>query len=84
MLALNSEILAPFKSLNKKYLGWFLKVAVNYWEASPNASNTNNFCNVNIDGTANNNNANNDLGIAPDFIGHDRSMCLWPRREKPS
>lgn len=32
---------------------------------SPNAGNTTNFCNVNTNGTANNNNANNAYGIAP-------------------
>ena len=35
--------------------------------ASPNASNSNNFCNVNTSGTANNNNASNSLGVAPGF-----------------
>lgn len=32
-----------------------------------NASNTNNFCNVNTDGSANNNNAYNSNGFAPGF-----------------
>lgn len=40
----------------------------NWWERSPNANNSNNFCNVNTNGNANNNNANNSLGVAPDFI----------------
>lgn len=43
------------------------KPAVGWWCRSPNASNSNNFCNVNTDGSANNNNANNSLGVAPDF-----------------
>ncbi|MFY0426619.1 hypothetical protein [Vescimonas sanitatis] len=34
---------------------------------SPNASNSNNFCNVNTSGAANNNNASNSLGVAPGF-----------------
>lgn len=42
-------------------------VAVITWLRSVNASNSNNFCNVNTDGTANNNNANNSLGCAPDL-----------------
>ena len=41
--------------------------AVNAWLRSPNASNSNNFCNVNTSGTANNNNASNSLGVAPGF-----------------
>ncbi|MBP3698037.1 MAG: hypothetical protein J6J01_00955, partial [Oscillospiraceae bacterium] len=41
--------------------------AVNAWLRSVNASNSNNFCIVNTDGTANNNNANNSLGCAPDL-----------------
>ena len=32
-----------------------------------NASNSNNFCNVNNNGNANNNNANNSYGFAPGF-----------------
>ena len=39
----------------------------NWWERSPNYSNSNNFCNVNNSGSANNNNANNSNGVAPDF-----------------
>jgi len=37
----------------------------NWWERSPNASNANNFCNVNSNGNPNNNNANNTYGLAP-------------------
>ena len=37
------------------------------WLRSVNASNTNNFCNVNTDGSANNNNAYNSNGFAPGF-----------------
>ena len=36
-----------------------------WWERSPNSGNSNNFCNVNSDGTANWNNANNTNGLAP-------------------
>lgn len=39
--------------------------AVNVWLRSVNASNSNNFCNVNTDGTPNNNNAYNSLAFAP-------------------
>lgn len=38
--------------------------ASNWWERSPNGSNATNFCNVNSDGTANNNNASNSNGVA--------------------
>ena len=44
-----------------------LDFAVNWWLRSPNASNSNNFVNVNTDGTVNNNNANYSLGFAPGF-----------------
>lgn len=36
-----------------------------------NATNTNNFRNVNTDGSNNNNNANNSLGFAPGFKSED-------------
>ena len=36
-----------------------------WWERSPNSGNSNNFCNVNSDGTANANNASNTNGLAP-------------------
>ena len=39
----------------------------NWWLASPSASNTTNFCNVNNNGNANNNNASNSFGVAPGF-----------------
>ena len=39
--------------------------ANNWWERSPHSSNSNNFCAVNTDGTANNNNAGNTNGLAP-------------------
>lgn len=39
--------------------------ANNWWERSPNSGNSNNFCNVNSDGTANNWNASNSNGLAP-------------------
>ena len=38
--------------------------AANWWERSVNATNTNNFCNVNTNGTANNNDAYNSNGLA--------------------
>lgn len=44
-----------------------LVVPCNWWLRSPNASNTNNFCNVNTNGNANNNNAYNSNGFAPGF-----------------
>lgn len=37
------------------------------WERSPNSGNSNNFCNVNTNGSANNNNANNANGVAFGF-----------------
>ena len=40
-------------------------VSDNWWERSPNGSNTTNFCNVNNNGNANNNNASNANGLAP-------------------
>ena len=39
--------------------------ANNWWERSPNSGNSNNFCNVNSDGSANNNNASNTNGLSP-------------------
>ena len=39
--------------------------ANNWWERSPNSGNSTNFCNVNSDGTANNNNASNSNLLAP-------------------
>ena len=36
-----------------------------WWVRSPNYNNSNNFCNVNTDGSPNNNNANNANGFAP-------------------
>lgn len=44
--------------------------ANNWWLRSPNSGNSNNFCNVNSDGTANNNNANNSNGVCAGFHGH--------------
>ncbi len=41
--------------------------AANAWCRSVNAGNTNNFCLVNTNGNANNNNANNSWAVAPDF-----------------
>lgn len=42
-------------------------MAVNWWLRSVNYNNTNNFCNVNTSGSANNNNAYNSNGFAPAF-----------------
>ena len=39
--------------------------AANAWCRSVNSSNSNNFCLVNTDGSANNNNANNSWALAP-------------------
>jgi hypothetical protein len=39
--------------------------AGNWWESSPNVSNSTNFCNVTAAGAANNNNASNTNGVAP-------------------
>ena len=41
--------------------------AANWWERSPNASNSTNFCLVNSNGNANNNNASNANGVAFGF-----------------
>lgn len=38
--------------------------ANNWWLRSPYVGNTTNFCNVNSNGTANNNNASNTYGVA--------------------
>lgn len=43
------------------------RTANNWWERSPNASNTTNFCNVNNNGNANNNNASNTRGVCFGF-----------------
>lgn len=39
----------------------------NVWCRSVNSGNTTNFCNVNTNGNANNNNAYNSYGVAPGF-----------------
>ena len=41
--------------------------AANHWCRSVYVGNTNNFCLVNTNGSANNNNANNSWGAAPGF-----------------
>ncbi|WP_442913130.1 DUF6273 domain-containing protein [Lawsonibacter sp. JLR.KK007] len=43
-----------------------IKPPANWWLRSVNAGNTNNFCNVNTDGSPNNNNSGNSNGVAPD------------------
>ena len=50
-----------------KYNHSATSTAVFWWLRSPNASNSNNFVNVNTDGTVNNNNASNSNGVAPGF-----------------
>ena len=60
--------------------------AGNWWLRSVNASNSNNFCNVNTSGSANNNNANNSNGFAPGFkkkIGASTSSDCAKQRPKP-
>ena len=44
-----------------------VSTAANAWCRSVNSSNSNNFCLVNTDGSANNNNANNSWAVAPGF-----------------
>lgn len=44
-----------------------LSTAANAFCRSVNSSNTTNFCLVNTDGSANNNNAYNSYGVAPGF-----------------
>ncbi|MFR6525365.1 MAG: DUF6273 domain-containing protein [Faecalibacterium sp.] len=44
-----------------------LSPAAIWWLRSPYYNNSNNFCNVNTDGTANNNNAYNSLALVPGF-----------------
>nr|DAK94145.1 MAG TPA: hypothetical protein [Caudoviricetes sp.] len=39
--------------------------------ASPNASNSDNFCNVNDDGSSNNNNASNSFGVGFGLRGRE-------------
>ncbi|WP_367575638.1 DUF6273 domain-containing protein [Acutalibacter caecimuris] len=41
--------------------------AVWWWLRSPNYNNNNNFCNVNNDGSPNNNNASWSAGVRPGF-----------------
>lgn len=43
----------------------FPLTAANAWCRSANSGNNNNFCLVNTDGSANNNNANNSWALAP-------------------
>jgi hypothetical protein len=43
--------------------------------SKPDSGSTNNFCNVNSSGAANNNNANNAYGFAPDSVR--RTMCRF-------
>ena len=46
----------------------FPLTAANAWCRSVNSGNNNNFCLVNTDGSANNNNANNSWALAPCFF----------------
>ena len=54
----------PNKAVDFGYI--LLKDPANWWLRSVNAGNSNNFCNVNTDGSANNNNSGNSNGVAPD------------------
>lgn len=45
-----------------------IALRTNWWLRSPNATNTNNFYNVNSSGNNNNNNANNSYGVCFDFF----------------
>ena len=45
----------------------FHLTAANVWTRSVNATNTNNFCYLNTNGNANNNNANWCIGVAAGF-----------------
>lgn len=47
-----------------------------WWERSPNYNNSNNFCIVNTNGNANNNNARNSNGVAPDFVNQKWSGSI--------
>lgn len=47
--------------------------AANAWCRSVNSDNSNNFCLVNSDGSANNNNANNSWALAP-LISHKQKL----------
>ena len=57
--------------------------ASNWWERSPNGSNTNNFCNVNSNGNANNNNASNSNGVAFGFRNSNRTDTVAPTGVNP-
>ena len=45
--------------------------ANNWWLRSPNSGNSNNFCNVNSDGSANYNNASNSNGVCFGFCAYE-------------
>ena len=53
-----------------------------WWLRSPYASNTSNFCNVNTNGAANNNNASNSYGLALGFNGCQKVAYLVARPVK--
>ena len=63
-------------------------VSDNWWERSPNGSNTTNFCNVNNNGNANNNSASNSNGVRPDFGDTENKTSkigeVHSRKERPS
>lgn len=58
-------MIPPNKVVDFGYI--LLKDPANWWLRSVNAGNSNNFCNVNTDGSANNNNSGNSNGVAPDY-----------------
>ena len=57
-------MIPPNKVVDFGYI--LLKDPASWWLRSVHAGNSNNFCNVNTDGSANNNNSGNSNGVAPD------------------
>lgn len=53
-----------------------LRAAVWWWLRSPNYNNSNNFRNVNTDGSNNNNNACYSAGVRPGFCKYTRSNVV--------
>lgn len=56
--------------------------ATNWWERSPNGSNSKRFCNVNSNGNANNNNASNSNGVAFGFCSPEGTVRQSNRKAK--
>ena len=57
--------------------------ASNWWERSPNGSNSTNFCLVGSNGNANNNNASNSNGVAFGFRNSNRTDTVAPTGVNP-